>query len=139
MNAVRPDPTTLFTKQYTVESATSIAAHLENTLAEEGTDAARSARLETAIRDRWRQQDNEADFRFSVRQGGLMDVTVVSRLFQGCDDREREALFWPVFEPVLKSDRVFLTFCLLLTPEEANRYFAELPATDCSTDSWDDR
>jgi hypothetical protein len=82
------------------------------------------ARLESLVRARWGERDPDAKVSSTVRDDGKVDLMVVSRLFEGKDGLEREAFFWPVFAPVPKSDLIHMTYCLLLTPEEAARLFA---------------
>jgi hypothetical protein len=86
----------------------------------------RQVRLEALLRVRLHELDHNAEVRSAVRPDGKIDVTVVSRLFEGKDSRDREALFWPVFDPVPKSELIYLTYCLLLTPDEARRDFGEM-------------
>ena len=52
-----------------------------------------------------------------------IDMRVVSRLFEGKDGLEREALFYPVFETVPKTDMLHMTYCLLLTPARGGTQF----------------
>ncbi|HZO91157.1 MAG TPA: hypothetical protein VFB38_22720 [Chthonomonadaceae bacterium] len=85
---------------------------------------ARQERLERIVRERWGARDPEAQVTSVLRPDGKVDMTVVSRLFEGLGGLEREALFWPTFDPVPKSDLIYMTYCLLLTPEEAARHFA---------------
>jgi hypothetical protein len=85
---------------------------------------ARRARLEALIRARWGEQDPDARIASTLRSDNKIDVTVVSRLFEEKDGLEREAFFWPVFASVPRSDLIYMTYCLLLTPEEAARHFA---------------
>lgn len=87
------------------------------------TDALRG-RLEQLVRERWRSQDPDVRVSTRLREDGKIDMTVVSERFAGKDGLEREAFFWPVFDPVPRDDLVQMTYCLLLTPEEAARHFA---------------
>ncbi len=86
---------------------------------------ARQNRLEQIVRERWGEQDPAVVVTSSLRDDGKVDMVVVSRLFEGKDGLEREACFWPAFASVPKSDLIYMTYCLLLTPEEAARHFAE--------------
>jgi hypothetical protein len=81
------------------------------------------ARLEQLIRERWSVLDPEVVVSSRLREGMKIDITVISRSFEGKDDLERSASFWPVFEPVPRSELIYMTYCLLLTPEEAADYF----------------
>jgi hypothetical protein len=78
-------------------------------------------RLENLVREQWSARDPEARVISRLREGGKIDLTIVSRLFAGQDGLEREALFWPVFASVPKSELIYMTYCLLLTPEEAEK------------------
>lgn len=98
---------------------------------------ARAAELEAIVREQWSQQDGEARFSLALRPDGLIDLTVISEQFEGRDDRERQALFWPVFDAVPKSDLLHLTCCLLLTPKEAQAYFTDVTPPAAAADSWD--
>lgn len=81
--------------------------------------------LETVVRTGWGEQDPDVQVISRLNPENKIDMTVISRLFEGRDGLEREAFFWPVFTPVPKPDLVHMTYCLLLTPAEATRYFAE--------------
>jgi hypothetical protein len=96
------------------------------------------ARLESLVRTRWSELDPDVKVSSSVRADGKVDMMVVSRLFAGKDGLKREAFFWPVFAPVPKSDLVHMTYCLLLTPEEAARHFAHPgpPPGQDNQDNW---
>lgn len=98
----------------------------------------RQARLESVLRAEWGQRDPDVVVSGALRPDGKVDMTVVSRLFAGKDGLEREAFFWPVFETVPKSELVYMTYCLLLTPEEAGRHFAKsgAPPGDDYEDHW---
>lgn len=82
------------------------------------------ARLEDAIRDTWSARDPDVQASSLLRDDDKIDVTVVSRLFEGKDALEREAFFWPSFVSFSRSDLIHMTYCLLLTPGEAERHFA---------------
>lgn len=77
------------------------------------------ARLEEVVRQGWGTRDPQAQVTSVLRDGNKIDMTVVSKLFAGMEWREREAAFWPVFAAVPKYDLLYMTCCLLLTPEEA--------------------
>lgn len=79
------------------------------------------ARLEQAVRAGWSLQDPNACVSSTVTPDGKIDMTVISHRFEGLDAREREAMCWQVFGSVPRSDRLYMTCCLLLTPEEAHR------------------
>ena len=99
----------------------------------------RQQRLERLLSERWCEQDPDAVVRSSVRPDGKVDITVVSSLFEGRDSREREGIFWPVFDPVPKSELIYMTYCLLLTPEESNRNFSEGAAAQADqAENWDE-
>lgn len=108
-----------------------------NGVHEEAND--RQVRLETLVREQAAQWDPDARVTALVRPDGKVDITVVSRLFEGKDSRDREAAFWPVFDPVPKSELIYLTYCLLLTPaEEAAGSFRAAPAAPSEPENWDD-
>jgi hypothetical protein len=96
------------------------------------------SRLEAVVREQWGERDPEVQVSSVLREDGKVDMTVVSRLFEGKDGLEREAFFWPTFAPVPKSDLIYMTYCLLLTPEEAARHFAAPgpPSGTDNTDAW---
>ena len=98
----------------------------------------RQARLEASMRAAVTEWDIEAEIRCALRPDGKMDFTVISRRFEGSDDREREAGFWPALDPLPKSDMVYLTFCLLLTPEEAESSFGDAAAMPTAVEDWDE-
>lgn len=86
--------------------------------------AALQDRLETLIRLQWSEVDSEVVVTTKLRNGKKVDVTVISSLFEGKDGLAREAFFWPVFETVPKSELIYMTYCLLLTPDEAATHFS---------------
>ena len=81
-------------------------------------------RLETLVREEWQKRDPDAEVFSTMRGPNKIDMRVVSHLFEGKDGLEREAFFYPVFETVPKTDMLYMTYCLLLTPQEAARNFA---------------
>ena len=76
-------------------------------------------RLEEVVRQGWRERDPDVQVTSVLRDGNKIDMTVISTQFAGREGRDREALFWPVFDPIPKYDLIYMTYCLLLTPEEA--------------------
>jgi hypothetical protein len=100
--------------------------------------ASRQARLDALIRECLAKWDPEAIVRSAIRPDGKLDITVVSRRFEGRDSREREADFWPALDLVPKPEMVYLTYCLLLTPEEAERSFGVAPAVTAMGENWDE-
>lgn len=92
------------------------------------------ARLEEVVRQGWRERDPEVQVSSVLRDGNKIDMTVISKLFEGLEGRDREACFWPVFDPVPKYDLVYMTYCLLLTPEESARRNSS-PGED-NADDW---
>src|SRR5947199_1043492 len=96
------------------------------------------ARLETVVQEQWGALDPDVQVSGLLHADGKIDLTVVSRLFEGKDGLEREAAFWPVFASVPKSELIHMTYCLLLTPQEAARHFAQAgprPGKD-NADEW---
>ena len=81
-------------------------------------------RLERLVRERWGESDPDVEVSTTLREDAKIDMRVVSRLFEGKDGLEREAFFYPVFDPVPKTEMLHMTYCLLLTPQEATRNFA---------------
>ena len=81
--------------------------------------SALQARLEEVVRQGWGERDPDVEVTSVLRDGNKIDMTVISQRFAGLEGRDREASFWPVFDPVPKYDLVYMTYCLLLTPEEA--------------------
>ena len=71
----------------------------------------------------WRSIDPHSDMRIQYREDGLAEVLVVSELFQDKQSSEREALFWPAVRDLPRDVLVRMTYSLLLTPDEAARYF----------------
>lgn len=95
-------------------------------------------RLDTLVRERWSLRDPDVQVSSALREDHKIDMRVVSHLFEGRDGLEREALFYPVFDPVPKTDMLHMTYCLLLTPQEAAHSFA-LPGQrtgENNTDTW---
>ncbi len=92
------------------------------------------AQLEEVVREGWRERDPEVQVSSVLREGNKIDMTVVSQEFAGHNGREREALLWPVFAPVPKYDLIYMTYCLLLTPEEAAN--TALTQRAANTDDW---
>ena len=78
-------------------------------------------RLEEVVRQGWSERDPDVRVSSVLRDGNKIDMTVISKRFEGLEGRDREASFWPVFEPIPKYDLVYMTYCLLLTPDEAAR------------------
>ena len=95
-------------------------------------------RLETLVRERWGANDPDVQVSTNLRRDNKIDMQVVSRLFEGRDGLEREAFFYPVFDPVPKTEMLHMTYCLLLTPQEAARNFAEIGQRTSrdNTDDW---
>ena len=105
---------------------------------DEAAARALQARLENIVRTRWGALDPDVQVSSVLRDDGKVDMTVISRLFEGKDGLEREAAFWPVFAPVPIADLVHMTYCWMLTPEEARRHLASagtLPGED-NQDNW---
>lgn len=98
----------------------------------------RQGRLVQQIRACVEQWDPNAEVRAVIRPDRLVDLTVVSRRFEGRDSRDREADFWPALESVPKAEMVYLTYCLLLTPEEAERSFSGQPSAGAASEDWDE-
>jgi len=96
--------------------------------------SALQARLEEVVRQGWKARDPEVQVSSVLRDGNKIDMTVISKQFAGLEWREREAAFWPVFDPVPKYDLLYMTCCLLLTPEEAKRI--NQPTGEDNTDDW---
>jgi hypothetical protein len=95
------------------------------------------AHLVEIIRAGWAIRDPEVRVTGLLRADHMIDITVVSALFAGKDGLAREAFFWPVFNPIPRSELIYMTYCLLLTPEEAARQFASgmpVPAQDNAED-----
>ena len=97
---------------------------------------ARLERLTGIVREAWGAVDADAEVSGTLRQDGKVDLRVVSRSFEGKGGLEREAFFWPAFESVPKSELIYMTYCLLLTPDEALRHFTS-PEEDTGTDNAD--
>lgn len=93
--------------------------------------------LEALVLSYWQRQDADIQVFSALKPDGKIDMRVVSRLFEGKDGLEREAFFYPVFDPVPKTDMMRMTYCLLLTPAEAARNFAR-PDERAGTDNRDD-
>jgi hypothetical protein len=98
------------------------------------------ARLEDVVRAGWGERDPEVRVSSTLHPDNKIDLTVVSALFAGRAGLEREAFFWPVFAPVPRPDLIHMTYCLLLTPEEARRHFATPgpPPGQDNRDAWAD-
>ncbi len=81
------------------------------------------------VKNTWGEQDSEAEIRGVLRPKGLIDLTVISPKFEGLDGLSRESLFWRAFDAVPRDLLVYMTYCLLLTPEEARRHFSSQSPT----------
>ena len=81
--------------------------------------------IETRIRSAWNRRDADAAIRVDQREDGKLAVTLISTAFDGLDSFEREALFWPVMRDLPNDILVRMAYSLLLTPDEADRYFAD--------------
>ena len=95
-------------------------------------------RLEEVVRQGWSERDPEVQVTSVLRDGNKIDMTVISQRFADLEGRDREAFFWPVFDPIPKYDLVYMTYCLLLTPAEA----ADISARSASSkrdnaDDWE--
>jgi hypothetical protein len=97
-----------------------------------------STRLAEQIRDCVAAWDRDSEVQARIRPDGKLDLTVISRRFEGLDSREREAEFWVALDPVPEFEMVFLTYGLLLTPQEAEREFSEKPVPSVVAENWDE-
>jgi len=95
------------------------------------------AQLETLVYQSWSQKDADVQVFSTLRADNKIDMRIISHLFEGKDGLEREALFYPVFAPIAKTEMLHMTYCLLLTPEEAARVF-EAPTQRTGKDNIDD-
>jgi len=96
------------------------------------------AHIEDVIRAGWGERDPDVRVTGAVRMACMIDITVVSALFAGHDGLQREALFWPVFAAIPRASLLHMTYCLLLTPDEAAQQFSPgtpVPDTD-NADDW---
>lgn len=89
----------------------------------------RLERLLEVIKETWGEKDSDAEYHGVLRPKGLVDLTVISPKFEGLDGLERESLFWRAFDGVPRDLLVYMTYCLLLTPAEAKRHFANQSPT----------
>jgi len=96
--------------------------------------SALQTRLEEVVRQGWQERDPDVQVSSVLRDGNKIDMTVISKRFAGLEWREREAAFWPVFDPVPKYDLLYMTCCLLLTPEEAKHI--NPPTGEDNNDDW---
>jgi hypothetical protein len=90
--------------------------------------------VENHIRRVWQANDPHVRIvcrpRGNAGAPGMLDVTVVSALFAGQDSEARERLFAPVFADVPRDIQMRMTYCLLLTPDEAAHYFPDDAPTE---------
>ena len=93
--------------------------------------------LETLVHQSWGQKDADVQVFSTLRVDDKIDMRIISCLFEGKDGLEREAFFYPVFAPIAKTEMLHMTYCLLLTPEEAARVFA-IPMQRTGEDNTDD-
>ena len=95
-------------------------------------------RLETLVRENWGPKDTDLQVFSTLRTDNKIDMRIVSPLFEGKDGLEREAFFYPVFAPIPKTEMLYMTYCLLLTPEEEARVFAvpRQRGGEDNTDNW---
>jgi hypothetical protein len=91
---------------------------------------ARQQRLERAVTTHW---DSEAEIRSHLRPNGMVELTVVSLRFEGVSGSDREGMFWATFAETSREDLIYMAYCLLLTPDEAQRYFAPAASEDEAT------
>src|SRR5688572_3138661 len=77
-----------------------------------------------AVSNAWRTIDPAGDSRIRIRDDGLAELIVVSNLFEGKESTEREAVFWPALQELPRDVLMRMTYSLLLTPKEADQYFA---------------
>jgi hypothetical protein len=83
--------------------------------------------LRDAVASAWAANDPSGEVRARSREGGTVDVTVVSALFEGQGNEEREALFWPAIRHLPATMLARMTYTLLVTPGEAAEFFSEPP------------
>jgi hypothetical protein len=102
------------------------------------TAADRGESLTALIRSCAAAWDPQSEVRANARPDGKLDVTVISGRFEGLDSRSREAEFWPALEPVPKSEMIYLTYCLLLTPQEAEHDFGSAQTEADRAENWDE-
>lgn len=76
-------------------------------------------RLCTHIWNYWTDSYLQLFYRFHTPQ--IIDITVVSARFEGLKGLEREELLWHCLYSLPVHDRLRMTGCFLLTPEEAHQ------------------
>jgi hypothetical protein len=112
--------------------------HPDTHLAAPEQAVAHTERLLELIRSCAEAWDASATVRSVVRPDGKLDLIVTSSRFEGMDSREREAEFWLTLDPLPQTEMVYLTYCLLLTPQEAKQEFSERPVTHTQAENWDE-
>ena len=81
-----------------------------------------AAKVRRVILHAWREQDPGVVIRTRERADGLLDLTVVTRLFEGMEAFEREPLLWSALRDLTRYDAIHLTYSLLLTPSESVQF-----------------
>ena len=94
-------------------------------------------RLDTLVRERWSLRDPDVQVSSALREDHKIDMRVVSHLFEGRDGLEREALFYPVFDPVPQDRHAAHDVLPVLTPRRPRSFALPGQRTgENNTDTW---
>ncbi len=80
-------------------------------------------RIQRFISGALREADPSACVEARPRPAGLVEIVVISPRFEAKGSIEREEMLWPVLRALPREDRVRMAYSLLLTPDEAARYY----------------
>lgn len=70
-------------------------------------------------------QEPQENATLHLRPDGKTELRVITAKFVGLEGREREALLWEALREMPTAQMLTMTYSLLLTPDEAQRYFSE--------------
>jgi len=65
-----------------------------------------------------------SEIQVSEGWGDNIHVLVVSEAFKGMPAEKRDDMVWPILEKLPEDEMIYISLCLLLTPEEADTPFA---------------
>ena len=82
-------------------------------------------RMKRCIESYFASRDPAAVVTIRPRQRGLVEVAVISALFEVMDSEERERLTWEAYEHLDRSDMVHIAYTLMLTPGEAHQSYPD--------------
>ena len=105
---------------------------------EDGSESLKG-RLESLILRELHKEDAQVKVISRLREDQKIDVTVISTLFEGRDGQARESLFWRVFAETPKSELIYMTYALMMTPDEAKQFSAScMNPNPLPADAWEE-